>query len=115
MIEPASDLSLPSLNSIYHRLHHSFLHSFHHSLLGLFILFILYVVGAAYASHLWHDLDWCYQYFACRLLTALVAFAWGCAVITGLLWLLELWWVATKHVWGRPLHGHEDERRGRWF
>ncbi|PCH42806.1 hypothetical protein WOLCODRAFT_89997 [Wolfiporia cocos MD-104 SS10] len=50
--------------------------SFAAEMVGLFILFLLWLVGAAIASTMWGNLGWCHIYEPCRLLTALVAFAW---------------------------------------
>lgn len=103
------------MHTIHKRKSHSVLHTFTHSLLGLFILTILFIVGAAVSSHYWGDLGWCHGYFACRLLTVLVAFAWMCAIASGLLFLLELWFAANRRAWKRPMHAHEESFRGRWF
>ncbi|PFH46976.1 hypothetical protein AMATHDRAFT_7215 [Amanita thiersii Skay4041] len=44
--------------------------------IGLFILFVMFLVGAAIATHKWHGLGFCFGTNACNILTAVVAFSW---------------------------------------
>ncbi|KAH9943628.1 hypothetical protein B0H21DRAFT_695466, partial [Amylocystis lapponica] len=84
--------------------------SFASELLGLFVLFVFWLVGAAIATTYWGNLNWCWAYAPCRLLTALVAFAWmGWIVLLALLVISALFAVANS-AFGDPLHGRYDPR-----
>ncbi|KIY47797.1 hypothetical protein FISHEDRAFT_44590 [Fistulina hepatica ATCC 64428] len=75
---------------------------------GLFVLWVFWLVGAAISSvsrHLWGDLSWCWSYIQCRILSALVAFAWtGWATLT-ILGTSSVAFVLTKKAARRPAHG----------
>ncbi|KAL5519862.1 hypothetical protein ACEPAG_1522 [Sanghuangporus baumii] len=78
-----------------------------HEILGLFILWVLWLVGAAIATHIWPNLpSFCPQFEACRVLTAMLAFAWmGWIVLTFLLAATFMYAVANRS-WREPAHGH---------
>ncbi|KAL1693427.1 hypothetical protein GGG16DRAFT_111140 [Schizophyllum commune] len=60
--------------------------SFAHELGILFVLWILWLVGAAIATSHWTDLYSCWYLFGCRILTAIVAISWsGFGVLTFLI------------------------------
>ncbi|KAI1792693.1 hypothetical protein LXA43DRAFT_310464 [Ganoderma leucocontextum] len=115
---------------IIHVIHRSYdygrFSSFAAELLGLMSLFTLYLVGAAIASTLWGDLFFCDQYWQCRVLTVLVAFAWMCWVITFALIVICVLFAVANAAFFHPLHGRYDprasffgnnnnkERRSRW-
>ncbi|KAI0061352.1 hypothetical protein BV25DRAFT_1826861 [Artomyces pyxidatus] len=71
----------------------------------LSVLFIFWLVGAAIASSLWGDLGWCQHFEACRILSALVAFAWlGWIVILALL-VISLLHSFANGAFMDPAHG----------
>ncbi|KAF8519169.1 hypothetical protein JB92DRAFT_2899620 [Gautieria morchelliformis] len=84
----------------------------------LFVLscfWLLYLVGAAIATSFWGNLSFCWQFEACRLLTALVAFAWiGWITISVLLFTTFVYaftgrgW--TKHSHGRWINNPDAEK-----
>jgi len=78
-----------------------------HEALGLFILWIMWLVGAAIATSIWPNLPtFCSQYQACRILTAMVAFAWlGWLTIFALL-IITVLYAVTNRAWDEPAHGH---------
>jgi hypothetical protein len=54
----------------------------------------------------WGNLGWCHQYSPCRVLTALVAFAWiGWVVLLSLLGL-ALVHTFVNRAWTDPMHGY---------
>jgi len=84
--------------------------SFAGEMVGLFCLFVLWLVGAAISSTMWAELGWCHEYEACRLLTALVAFAWlGWAMLLFLLFITILFAVVNRALFWQ-MHGRYDPR-----
>jgi len=73
----------------------------------LFFLWLLYITGAAIASSYWGSLLWCQIYIPCRILTALVAFAWLAWIsLTALLALtLIVAFSKGEKGWNTPMHG----------
>ena len=90
----------------------------------LWCLWVLYLVGAALATvslviyvsyrdsnsspllqSLWGDLSFCWQFHACRLLTALVAFSWIGWITISVLWVTTLIYAFTNNAWKLPSHG----------
>ncbi|KZT02858.1 uncharacterized protein LAESUDRAFT_729843 [Laetiporus sulphureus 93-53] len=79
-------------------------------MIGLFILFLLWLVGAAIASTMWGELGWCHEYEACRLLTALVAFAWlGWAMLLFLLFITAVYAIVNRALFWQ-MHGRYAPR-----
>ncbi|KAL1694223.1 hypothetical protein GGG16DRAFT_122591 [Schizophyllum commune] len=101
--------SIYALHSIQRGLQvSSFPGTFNHEILTLVFLWLLWLVGVAYATHYWGDLSWCWHYKACRILTALIAIAWsGWGVMTILLFI-SAWIAHSRRAWGRPMHGRWD-------
>ncbi|KAI0665547.1 hypothetical protein C8Q78DRAFT_986234 [Trametes maxima] len=100
---------------IIHVIHRSYdygrFSSFAFELIGLLILFTLFLVGAAISSTLWGNLFWCHVYWQCRLLTVLVAFAWICWVLVFITVIVSVLFAVSNSLgWGRPLHGRYDAR-----
>ncbi|KAI0338668.1 hypothetical protein BDW22DRAFT_1362759 [Trametopsis cervina] len=77
---------------------------------GLFILFVMWLVGAAISTSIWGDLSWCHQFQACRLLTAMVAFAWMGFILIFTLLLISLMFAVANRAFRQPLHGRYDPR-----
>ncbi|KAH8823699.1 hypothetical protein DL96DRAFT_235045 [Flagelloscypha sp. PMI_526] len=73
--------------------------------IGLFILWLMWLVGAAYSSHLWGNLKSCWSYKACRILTALVAFSWIGWIVLTLLAIMSICFVWANEAFQEPLHG----------
>ncbi|KAA1466973.1 hypothetical protein DENSPDRAFT_812369 [Dentipellis sp. KUC8613] len=81
------------------------LYTFTSELVGLFVLFIFWLVGAAIATSFWGNLHWCHQYMQCRLLTALVAFAWLGWILIFALFLTSLLHSFANSAFSDPMHG----------
>ncbi|KAI0653246.1 hypothetical protein C8Q70DRAFT_1026652 [Cubamyces menziesii] len=99
---------------IIHIIHRSYdygrISTFVGELIGLMGLFALYLVGAAIASTYWGNLFWCHQYWQCRVLTVLVAFAWMCWVIVFILVFVSVMFAVANAAFFRPLHAQYDAR-----
>jgi len=78
--------------------------------IGLFILMVLWVVGAAISTKFWGNLHFCHQYETCRLLTALVAFVWMGWIIIFVLLFISVMFAYANNAFGEPFHGRWDPR-----
>ncbi|KAK7677841.1 hypothetical protein QCA50_019153 [Cerrena zonata] len=79
-------------------------------LLGLFTLFMLWIVGASISSSFWGDLSWCHQFLPCRVLTVILAFAWMGWIIIFTLFIISLLCAIMNDAFWRPLHARYDPR-----
>ncbi|KDR78036.1 hypothetical protein GALMADRAFT_224433 [Galerina marginata CBS 339.88] len=100
--------------SIHRRYENPIFGTFLTEIIGLTVLWIFWVSGAAAATTPWGSLSWCQEFEACRVLSALVAFAWlGWVTITVLLGLSLLFTVANKAM-TEPLHGRWNPRESQF-
>ncbi|KAI0682074.1 hypothetical protein BC835DRAFT_1300635 [Cytidiella melzeri] len=76
----------------------------------LFILFVMWLVGAAKATSFWGDLSWCHQFKPCRILTVLVAFSWMGFILIFTLLLTSLMFAIANRAFRQQLHGRYDPR-----
>ncbi|PAV17086.1 hypothetical protein PNOK_0715000 [Pyrrhoderma noxium] len=96
---------------IVHMIHAKYEHKYFsrvwHELLGLFTLNILWLVGAAISTNIWPNLPaFCSQFQACRILTAMLAFAWmGWIMLTTLIFVTVLY-ASANGAWHEPAHGY---------
>lgn len=74
-------------------------------LVGLVILFVLWIVGAAIATQKWGNLAWCHVFSTCRLLTAIVAFTWMSWIMTFFLTVSCIWYILRNDGFTQPVHG----------
>lgn len=74
-------------------------------LLCLFVLWALWLGGAASAASLWPNLNWCQIYKPCRILVALMAFAWMGWVLLTFLLVGTLFVASTRGAWYDHTHG----------
>ncbi|RDB18324.1 hypothetical protein Hypma_000511 [Hypsizygus marmoreus] len=79
--------SLPMMFLIQRHASRGFATSYAFEMLGLFILWVMYLVGAAIATNKWRNIGFCRGFFGqCRILTAILAFSWiAWATVTFLL------------------------------
>ncbi|KAJ3559349.1 hypothetical protein NM688_g402 [Phlebia brevispora] len=102
---------VPWVIHIIHRSYdYGFGSTFAAEIIGLFILFVMWLVGAAIATTFWGNLHWCHEFLACRLLTTLVAFAWMGWIIIFLLLAISVMFAAANGAFGHPMHGRYDPR-----
>jgi len=100
--------------SIHKRYENPYLSTFLGEVIGLAVLWIFWIVGAATASTMWGNLGWCRAFEACRILSALVAFSWlGWLVLSLLLGFSVLFSFANKGFMD-PLHGRWNPRESRY-
>ncbi|KAF5353290.1 hypothetical protein D9756_007967 [Leucocoprinus leucothites] len=96
--------------AMFKRFEFRFITTFLGEIVVLVILWFFWVVGAGIASTSWAGIDNCQQFEACRVLSALLAFAWlSWITLTALLIVTVLFSVA-NHALQQPLHGRWDPR-----
>ncbi|TFK72659.1 hypothetical protein BDN72DRAFT_304458 [Pluteus cervinus] len=59
-------------------------------MIALFVLWVMTLVGAAIASHFWHGLGFCWRFRACKVLSAVVSFAWITWAVATILLILAM-------------------------
>ncbi|KAF8200198.1 hypothetical protein BJ912DRAFT_948260 [Pholiota molesta] len=100
--------------SIHKRWEHPVVSTFLAEIVGLSVLWIFWIAGAAGTTNPWGALGWCQQFEACRVLSALVAFAWlGWLTLTALLAFSLLFSIANKAAF-EPLHGRWNPRQSQY-
>ncbi|KAJ7672146.1 hypothetical protein DFH06DRAFT_1175438 [Mycena polygramma] len=106
--------SVYAVTTIHHLREDRWIHTFFSEIVMLSILFVLYLVGAAIATSIWGNLSFCHQFRACRILTAMLAFAWMPWII--LLWLLiaSLFIAIANVAFYEPFHGRWNPRDSRF-
>lgn len=63
-----------------------------------------------YVQTFWGNLFWCHQFWQCRILTVLVAFAWMCWVLVFILVFVSTMFAVANAAFFHPLHGRYDAR-----
>ncbi|OAX37465.1 hypothetical protein K503DRAFT_693309 [Rhizopogon vinicolor AM-OR11-026] len=105
--------------TIHGRHERRLINSFTAELIGLFILFILWLVGAAVSTHTsnppdinveWGNLSSCWRYSTCRILTALLAFIWLSWLLVLTLFIMSLLFAIANKAFHDPMHGRWDRR-----
>ncbi|KAJ7086147.1 hypothetical protein B0H15DRAFT_845568 [Mycena belliarum] len=86
------------------------IYSFFSEIVVLSILFILYLVGAAIATHIWGDLSFCHQFRACRILTAMLAFAWMSWIVLLCSLVASIFASIANAAFFAPFHGRWNPR-----
>ncbi|KAJ3975143.1 hypothetical protein EV361DRAFT_550182 [Lentinula raphanica] len=98
------------IHCIHRRYENRFITTFRGELIGLFILWVMYLVGAAIATTFWGNLARCQVFQPCRILTALVAFAWINFIIMTFILFIDIAFVVANGGFREPLHGRWDPR-----
>ena len=77
-----------------------------HAMLGIFVLWVLWLVGAAIATSIWPNLpSICHQVEACRVLTAMLAFAWMGWIVLTVIAVVTVMYATANSSWNEPAHG----------
>ncbi|KAI0027392.1 hypothetical protein K488DRAFT_90903 [Vararia minispora EC-137] len=95
-----------AVHAIWKRRERGLITSFAFEGVSLFVLWLMYLVGAAIATSIWGDLSFCRQFWQCRELTALVAFAWLSWITLFSLFSFAILIPARNNAWSAPMHGY---------
>ncbi|KAF9069998.1 hypothetical protein BDP27DRAFT_1293065 [Rhodocollybia butyracea] len=98
------------IHCIHKRHENRFISTFLGEFIGLFVLWLMYLVGAAIATTFWGNLAFCQVFIQCRTLTALVAFAWMNFIIMTFIFIVDIAFVVANGGLREPLHGRWDPR-----
>lgn len=79
-----------------------------------FILTRLAIITLLNLQSFWGNLNWCHEFSACRLLTALVAFAWMNWIILFSLLGLSVLFTIVNAAFSEPMHGRYDPRESHY-
>ncbi|KAJ6570118.1 hypothetical protein DFH09DRAFT_422074 [Mycena vulgaris] len=102
--------SIYAVITIHHLREDRWIYSFFSEIIVLSILFVLYLVGAAIATQLWGDLSFCQHFHACRILTAMVAFAWMSWIMLLCALVASIFVAFANAAFFAPFHGRWNPR-----
>ncbi|KAF5362619.1 hypothetical protein D9758_009605 [Tetrapyrgos nigripes] len=112
------------IHVIHKRRETRFVSTFRGGFVVLFILWVMWLVGAAIATHAsnppqtnlrWGDLSSCWGFKACRILTAFLAFVWISWIVATIIFIIEILFVSQNNGALRgPYHGRWDPRRSEY-
>ncbi|KAJ6619476.1 hypothetical protein B0H10DRAFT_1163509 [Mycena sp. CBHHK59/15] len=91
--------------TIHKRVEGNLVSTFRGELVGLFVIWFFWLVGAAIASSQWGNLGFCAQFEACRVLSAIVAFSWLSWVMVSFNFGVSLTFILANGALLEPLHG----------
>ncbi|KAK7032811.1 hypothetical protein R3P38DRAFT_3312935 [Favolaschia claudopus] len=96
--------------TIHHLREDRWIFSFAAEIVVLCILFVLYLVGAAIATSIWGNLHFCHQFQACRILTAMLAFAWISWIVLFCSLIASVFVAIANAAFFSPFHGRWNPR-----
>ncbi|KAJ6577439.1 hypothetical protein B0H19DRAFT_1119926 [Mycena capillaripes] len=102
--------SVYAVVTIHHMREDRIISSFASEIVALSILFLLYLVGAAIATSIWGNLSFCHQFRPCRILTAMVAFAWMSWIMLLFLLVASVFVAIANAAFFAPFHGRWNPR-----
>ncbi|KAJ7212194.1 hypothetical protein GGX14DRAFT_622336 [Mycena pura] len=93
------------IRTIHRRVEDNLVSTFRGELVGLFVIWLFWLVGAALATGPWGNLGFCQQFSACRVLSAIVAFSWLAWVNVTLNFTVSIVFITANGALLEPLHG----------
>ncbi|KAJ6557406.1 hypothetical protein DFH09DRAFT_1317528 [Mycena vulgaris] len=91
--------------TIHKRVENNLVSTFRGELIGLFIVWMFWLVGSAIATTQWGSLGFCQEFEPCRVLSALVAFAWLCWLAVSFNFGVSITFIIANGALLEPLHG----------
>ncbi|KAJ7644069.1 hypothetical protein FB45DRAFT_717368, partial [Roridomyces roridus] len=93
------------IRTIYRRVDNNLVSTFRGELVGLFVVWMFWIVGSAIATSFWGNLGFCQEFSACRILSAIVAFSWLCWISVTFNFAVSLTFILANNALLEPLHG----------
>jgi len=93
------------LYTIHKRVEDNLVSTFRGELVGLFIVWMFWIVGTAIATNSWGNLGFCSAFEQCRVLSAMVAFSWLSWLAVTFNFGVSLIFIIANGALLEPLHG----------
>ncbi|KAJ7780562.1 hypothetical protein DFH07DRAFT_949803 [Mycena maculata] len=93
------------IHTIHKRVEDNLVSTFRGELVGLFIVWMFWLVGTAIATTEWGNLGFCQEFQACRILSAIVAFSWLAWVMVTFNFGVSITFILANGAFLEPLHG----------
>ncbi|KAJ7784650.1 hypothetical protein B0H16DRAFT_1402692 [Mycena metata] len=93
------------IRTIHKRVEDNLVSTFRGELIGLFIIWMFWIVGTAIATTQWGSLGFCQEFEPCRVLSAIVAFSWLSWVMVTFNFGVSLTFILANGALLEPLHG----------
>ncbi|KAJ7175780.1 hypothetical protein C8R46DRAFT_1079439 [Mycena filopes] len=93
------------IRTIHKRVDGNLVSTFRGELIGLFIVWMFWVVGTAIATQQWGSLGFCQEFEPCRVLSAIVAFSWLTFCLVTFNFGVSLTFILANGALLEPLHG----------
>jgi len=93
------------IRTIYRRVEDNLVSTFRGELVGLFIIWMFWLVGTAIATTQWGSLGFCQEFEPCRVLSAIVAFSWLSWVMVSFNFGVSITFILANGALLEPLHG----------
>jgi len=91
--------------TIYKRVEDNLVSTFRGELIGLFVLWMFWIVGTGIATTQWGNLGFCARFEACRVLSAIVAFCWLSWILVSFNFGVSLTFILANSALLEPMHG----------
>ncbi|KAJ7505398.1 hypothetical protein B0H11DRAFT_1978514 [Mycena galericulata] len=93
------------IRTIHRRVEDNLVSTFRGELVGLFIIWMFWIVGTSIATTQWGSLGFCQEFEACRVLSAIVAFSWLSWVTVTFNFGVSITFILANGALLEPLHG----------
>ncbi|KAJ6512199.1 hypothetical protein C8R47DRAFT_687018 [Mycena vitilis] len=93
------------IRTIHKRVDDNLVSTFRGELIGLFVIWMFWIVGTGIATTQWGSLGFCARFEACRVLSAVVAFSWLSWILVTFSLGVSTTFVVANGALLEPLHG----------
>ncbi|KAJ7626689.1 hypothetical protein DFH06DRAFT_1273092 [Mycena polygramma] len=93
------------IRTIHKRVDDNLVSTFRGELIGLFVIWMFWIVGTGIATTQWGSLGFCARFEACRVLSAIVAFSWLSWILVTFSLGVSTTFVVANGALLEPLHG----------
>ncbi|KAF8208857.1 hypothetical protein K438DRAFT_1917225 [Mycena galopus ATCC 62051] len=93
------------IRTIHRRVEDNLVSTFRGELIGLFIVWIFWIIGSSVATQQWGNLGFCAEFEQCRVLSAMVAFCWLAWIMVSFNFGVSITFILANGALLEPLHG----------